>query len=255
MKTSYENSSNHYDLIMKYVYKKKPEDFFEFFKFFTNKYCQIDIINILDVGCGTGIDIIYFAENGNFNMTGLDVSESMLKKAKEKVSNLKQDIKFINKEIIQLDSNNNYDCIFSYGAFGHILENNEIEQSLLKLHSILKRKGILILHQENIVGIAKYVSDREINFKSSGYDYNVNLRYKVDLIKCLLIEEEQIKVFRGGKIIDEYSEYHIFRNWTYNEGIQFLKKTGFDKIYCFSSIKDREELTGKEVGLIFCCIK
>lgn len=255
MKTSYENSSDHYDLIMENVYLKSPKRLFEFFTFIKREYCDIEIRNILDLGCGTGTDAIYFAESGGYTVTGIDISDPMLRVARTKAARSEAEVKFVNANITQFDANDTYDCILSFGAFGHILESHEIEQTLKKVHAILNAKGLLILHQENIVGIAKSVRDREARFISGGYEYEVTLRYEVDVLKCLLIEEEHIKVSKKRKITFESTEHHVFRNWTYYEGMQFLRKAGFRQIHCFSSFSDREELTGKEIGLIFCCLK
>ncbi|MCD1655949.1 class I SAM-dependent methyltransferase [Treponema zuelzerae] len=249
MNTSYESGAEYYDLIMEKVYQKNPKKIFDFIQFILSKKSLIKIDKILDFGCGTGIDSLFFSKN-MYSVTGYDVSEKMLKLAQKKVSNDEYKLKFTN------DLNaEKYDCIFSYGAFGHILSNENIKNTLNTIYNSLNPGGVFILHQENILGIIKYIKNRKHIFKDNGFKYKVKLDYKVDLLKSYLIETQKIKILKGSKVINFIQENHIFRNWTYPEGMFFLENSGFKNIECYSSLNDRIELSGNEIGLIYCCIK
>ena len=50
-------------------------------------------LDVLDVGCGTGVITLLLAELGH-NVTGLDMSEGMLEKAKEKANNFNLTVEF-----------------------------------------------------------------------------------------------------------------------------------------------------------------
>ena len=50
-------------------------------------------LDVLDVGCGTGVITLLLAEMGH-NVTGLDMAEGMLEKAKEKASSFNLPVKF-----------------------------------------------------------------------------------------------------------------------------------------------------------------
>jgi predicted TPR repeat methyltransferase len=84
------------------------------------KYLKDNDVCILDAGCGTGIVGEFMSKNGYNNIEGLDYSQHMLEKAREKN---------IYKTLVQGDlmsaldiADNSYDAIISVGTFtcGHV---------------------------------------------------------------------------------------------------------------------------------------
>ena len=79
--------------------------------------------NALDLGCGSGYDSRYLSDLG-FNVTGIDISESAIKRAKS----IHSDINFVVGDIETDIPKNNYQIIYDRGC----LHNNyEIVDSLL----------------------------------------------------------------------------------------------------------------------------
>lgn len=96
---------------------------------------------ILDVGSGTGGMLNALTENG-YNSCGVDKSESMVKKSKEKYPNIEVNHKDVTNSII-----------FDRGTFTHICcmdftfyEINDKEKFLKNSNYWLKPNGYLILH-------------------------------------------------------------------------------------------------------------
>ena len=99
---------------------------------------------ILDVGCGNGTDCKYIKDKG-YDINGIDISENMLKIAKEKVPNVKFEIMdMTNMEY----SNNIYDGIISNCSLFHI-PSEEVLLTLKEFNRVLKVDGkILVVVQE-----------------------------------------------------------------------------------------------------------
>lgn len=83
------------------------------------KKAEPDTMEILDCGCGTGIASVYFAKFGVKSVTGLDKSESMLRRARNvtlpatKLTEEKRDtVTFLNGDL-------NQQMTFSPGQFSH----------------------------------------------------------------------------------------------------------------------------------------
>lgn len=83
------------------------------------KTAEINTMDVLDCGCGTGIATIYFAKQGVNSIIGLDSSEAMLRRARNVTllaANLDKDqresVSFLNGDMMQ-------EFTFSPGQFSH----------------------------------------------------------------------------------------------------------------------------------------
>jgi demethylmenaquinone methyltransferase/2-methoxy-6-polyprenyl-1,4-benzoquinol methylase len=104
--------------------------------------------SILDVGTGTGVLIPFYKEiNNDIKITGVDISEGMLKVAKRKFSNLENvsfDLIDIENEII----NSKFDKIVLYSMFPHL--NNRVETIKKLVENNLNQNGkLLIAHSDS----------------------------------------------------------------------------------------------------------
>jgi len=100
-------------------------------------------MNILDIGCGTGSDIIEIANmlHGKGKVIGMDLSDKMIDIAREKASG------YINIELIvgnalSLNYHEYFDYVFTTNAFHHFEKKEEIFK---KVYQSLKFKGIFLL--------------------------------------------------------------------------------------------------------------
>jgi len=89
-------------------------------------------LRILDIGCGTGRHSIVLTKRG-YNITGIDLSDSLLAKAREKAE--KQDLKinFLKYNARNLPFKNEYDLVIMLceGAFP-LMETDEMNYEILK---------------------------------------------------------------------------------------------------------------------------
>ena len=100
---------------------------------------------ILDIGCGTGRHTIELTKRG-YNVTGIDLSESLLKRAKEKVSEQSLVIDFQQHDARDLPFVKEFDVaiMLCEGAFP-LMETDEMNFQILKnAAKALKDKGKLI---------------------------------------------------------------------------------------------------------------
>ena len=105
-----------------------------------NKNCRI-----LDIGCGTGRHAIELAQRG-YNVTGIDLSEAQLAKARAKAASAGVSAQFIKADARQLSFVNEFDLVVMIceGAFP-LMETDEMNFAILKNASnALKEKGTFI---------------------------------------------------------------------------------------------------------------
>jgi 2-polyprenyl-3-methyl-5-hydroxy-6-metoxy-1,4-benzoquinol methylase len=102
-------------------------------------------VRILDIGCGTGRHSIELARRG-YHVTGVDLSASMLARAKEKAKAQNVTVDFHQKDARKLSFKNEFDLVIMLceGAFP-LMETDEMNYQILKNAArAIKGKGKLI---------------------------------------------------------------------------------------------------------------
>ena len=120
-------------------------------KFLDSLFKEHNCKRIIDVGCGTGNHAIRLSKLG-YEVTGVDISQTMLKIAKEKDKGAK--IRFIQGDMRKLQravpKDEKFDAAICLGqAFSSLITNREINAFLGGLHSILKKNGLFVFNARN----------------------------------------------------------------------------------------------------------
>lgn len=103
---------------------------------------------ILDVPCGYGRHSIELSKNGH-NVTGVDINDNFLKKAREKADLEEVGTLFLKKNMLSLNYKNEFDIVinmfFSFGFF----ESDKLNLMVLKnFYDALKNNGIFLMHTD-----------------------------------------------------------------------------------------------------------
>ncbi|MGD9015627.1 MAG: methyltransferase domain-containing protein, partial [Candidatus Omnitrophota bacterium] len=102
-------------------------------------------LKIIDIGCGTGRHAIELTKRG-YNVTGIDLSESQLKRAREKAKEQGVELNFQKHDARNLPFEGEFDLaiMLCEGAFP-LMETDEMNFEILKnATKALKSKGKLI---------------------------------------------------------------------------------------------------------------
>ncbi|GGM41959.1 methyltransferase [Paraliobacillus quinghaiensis] len=98
-------------------------------------------LNVLDVGCGTGQTLLYFATHTGGHITGIDLNPVMLAKARERIKG-QPNIKLLKANAEALPFKDNaFDVVISES----VTTFTNINKSLREYMRVLKHKGILVL--------------------------------------------------------------------------------------------------------------
>ncbi|HEY1062783.1 MAG TPA: class I SAM-dependent methyltransferase [Daejeonella sp.] len=139
--------------------------------------------NALDIGCGTGDFIKLQRQNGMF-VTGLDISPKVIEATRQRFQN-DEKVELISGPVVNVNLKDDfYDLVTSITVLQHILEEDELIQSLKLIGKSMKTEGILIVlelappHKDSIIhyndGIP-YLIERPANtwkllFNKAGFD-------------------------------------------------------------------------------------
>lgn len=147
---------------------------------FIEKEIQYNTNNkIIDVGCGTARHAIELGKRG-YQVTGIDLSESQLNRAKEKAAQENINIRLIQADARELSFNNEFDVgiMLCEGAFP-LMETDEMNFKILKsISRALKKKGKLIFTTLNAFfplfhSIEEFINNNATEGKSSKNNFDL----------------------------------------------------------------------------------
>lgn len=193
MKDFFAKRINSYDMHMLKEVEGMKEAYYEI-----SKYVYKDAKNILDLGCGTGLELqAIFAKAPDVHLTGIDLCHEMLDKLKLKYSNY--NLNLICDDYLQTSFGINcYDCVLSVQTMHHLTE-EEKQQIYQKIYLALERDSFYI-----------------------ECDYMV-----------LTEEEMQAFIEKANdtmKIINQNEKWHIDRPLTIQKQINLLYQAGFVEV-------------------------
>ncbi|MCJ7571610.1 MAG: class I SAM-dependent methyltransferase [Candidatus Thermoplasmatota archaeon] len=188
-------------------------------------------LKILDIGCGTGRHSIELSKRG-YAVTGIDLSDSLLAKAKEKAEEQQITVHFIKHDARKLPYKHEYDVVIMLcdGAFP-LMETDEMNYEILKnATKSLKQHGKIIFTTLNGLfplhhSIEKFFAS---NTKKDAATYRNNT---FDLMTFRYYNVTEIEDDFGNK-----KELHCNeRYYVPSEITWLLKSLGYKKIEIFGA--------------------
>lgn len=188
-------------------------------------------LKIIDIGCGTGRHSIELTKRG-YSVTGTDLSESQLKKAREKadMNNLKID--FLKHDARYLPFENQFDVaiMLCEGGFP-LMETDEMNFEILKnVTKSLKNSAKFIFTTLN----GLFPLYHSINDFHASDDNEEGARYKSESFDLMNMRDYNVTTFTD----DDGNEYELECNERYyipSEITWLLKSLGFKKIDIFGA--------------------
>lgn len=148
----YTNMSSYYDVIM-------TSGYYDYTQIVNDLEQHGPFADILEIGCGTGLILEEFGRrNGDLHITGIDLTEAMLKRARERLARYPA-IDLRQQNVCSLALDKRFDAAFSYGGVwyfvidgdnepfmvSHIPSDVDNRAGLEKLAAHVLRGGMLLL--------------------------------------------------------------------------------------------------------------
>ena len=188
-------------------------------------------IKILDIGCGTGRHSIELSKRG-YNITGIDLSDSQLTRAREKADKEGLKIDFLKHDARNLSFENEYDLVIMLceGAFP-LMETDEMNYEILKNATIsLKEHGKIIFTTLNGL-FPLYHSVKE--FYGSTTEPG-NATYRSNTFDLMTFRDHNITEFEDDdgnkKELESNERYYVPSEITW-----LLKTLGYTKVEIFGA--------------------
>ncbi len=210
---------------------------------------------ILELCCGTGRLTLPIAKDG-YHITGVDITPSMLEKARKKASEAGLEVEFIEADIRTLDLAEKFDFIFiPFNSIHHLYQNRDLFQALNTVKNHIKKNGLFLLdcfnpniqyivqHEKEETKIAQYVTED---------GRNVEIKQKMQYESKNQIN----RITWHYYINDEFDSIQNLDMRLYfpQELNAYLKQNGFTIIEKFGSFKE-EKFNDNADKQIFVCNK
>ena len=208
---------------------------------------------ILELCCGTGRLTLPIAKAG-YNISGVDITYSMLEQAKVKALEIGLEVDFIQADIRTLDLPEKYDLIFiPFNSIHHLYQNEDLFQALNVVKNHLKENGLFLLdcYNPNI----QYIVEAEKNQKEIA-QYITKDGRKV-LIKQKMQYENKSQINRIEWHYYINSEFDSIQNldmrlYFPQELDSYLEQNGFTIIHKFGNFKEEEFNDSSEKQILIC---
>ncbi len=220
---SYESFSEVYDKFMEDVPYDKWLDMLE--KIWSKYNLKPNLI--LDLACGTGNMTIRLAQKG-YDMIGVDLSEDMLLKAKEKAETKSlKNILFLNQDMREFELYGTVDSIICLcDSINYILEPDELFNVFKLVSNYLNPGGLFIFDIntiykfENILGSSSFCETTE----NSAYIWE-NYYDREEMINEFYVN---FFIEKENGLYERFEEYHYEKGYSAEAVSLLLKKAGLN---------------------------
>jgi len=238
---TFERFAEYFDLISQtFVNYEKECDTLE--KIWKNT-CRKKPKSILDVACGTGSHAVILAKLG-YEVTGIDVSKPMIKKAEEKARKKRIRAEFHVQDMRKIKLGRKFDCaICMFGGLGYMLTYQDLTNLFSGLKQHLIRNGLFAFHFWNIRGVRPSPYRSWIRVQDKGLTVYRLSESNFDPQTNIITLGMNFIVIEKDGLVETFSELHKVRCFTLAELRQYLADNGFSLVTAYDwDAEDKTEL-------------
>jgi 2-polyprenyl-3-methyl-5-hydroxy-6-metoxy-1,4-benzoquinol methylase len=193
------------------------------------KYSSSPVKSILDAGCGTGGHSIPLAFRG-YEVTGIDASPVMIKKAREKAKEAGVNSTFRPLDIRDFDLKKKFDaCISMFAVLNYITETNDILKAMGNVRRHLKPSSIFTFDFWNGLAVLRILPSVRVKVvEKDGKRVIRTVHPEMDALHHICKSHYHVLVTKGGNILNEFKETHTVRYFFPQEIAHYLDDAGFE---------------------------
>ncbi|MBM7541696.1 class I SAM-dependent DNA methyltransferase [Amphibacillus cookii] len=230
---AYQEMANLYDFLMK---DAPYDDWVTFTEVILKQEPKRGYVKVLDLGCGTGQITCRLASQG-YDMTGVDISESMLAQASERAIKEQLKINWFKQDILHLEGLDDYDCVISYcDVINYIIERDQLERAFFGIYQALKVGGVFIFDVHSMAHVQNHMIDQVFSEVYNDLAYIWFCRQGKR--EGEMHHELTFFVEKQG-LYQRFDEEHHQRTFLADDFISLLNDAGFKDIQVFADFEQQ----------------
>ena len=229
------------------LHEKAPADELQFYLSYAKKDMRI-----LEPLCGSGRFLVPFLKYG-FDISGMDLSEEMLAKLKQKAPNAQ----VIQTDIVKYSVEEKFDYIFIPSGSISLFTNMDICKNILKkVKELLKPGGKFVFAVDTVFDRCADNSDyrASVSVKTKeGFDLVLKGKNYYDEQSQTQFSPSIYELYSGAELIQSETmdfQTHLYR---YGEMEQYLKECGFKNILTYSTYQKEIAINDECEMFIYEC--
>ena len=224
----FKNYAKYYDLLYK---DKDYEEECDFIEQAFQKYSNLKVKNILELGCGTGGHAVPLASR-KYEITGLDASTVMLNTAKEKSSKLGLKIDPQLSDIRDFKLNKKFDSVICmFAVLNYLTRNEELEKTLKTVREHLNKGGLFIFDIWNGLAVMRILPSVRVKTIEQNKTRIIRIvEPELDAVNHICRNHYKMMIMENNRLIEEIEETHVIRYLFPQEIKYYLKKAGFEVV-------------------------
>jgi ubiquinone/menaquinone biosynthesis C-methylase UbiE len=179
---------------------------------------RLDGLDVISIGCGSGVDSRWLADNGAKKVVGIDISEGLLGIAKKN----HPDIEFHEMDMEHLDfADDSFDLAYSSLAIHYV---DDWTQPLKEAHRVLRQGGQYIFSCGHPIDTAlERTTEDDVKYARLGKKIDLETKKRTIFGDYLVAQDDGVQPVKGllGEI--EIIVYHR----TFSKMIEQIRAAGF----------------------------
>lgn len=222
--TSFVNIAPYYDELMKPVPYEEWVEYYRLLLAVLNRKPR----SLLDVACGTGTMTEMLADIG-FSMTGIDIAEPMIRRAKEKEEQSLRNIQYHVCDACKFELHKTFDGALSFfDSLNNILDPQDLQRAFRCISDHIEPGGSFVFDLNTPYAFEQKMFDQKQSGKKHKLHYDWVGTYDED---SALLRVDMTFWYEGR----EFKEVHHQRAYPQQAIMEMLHEAGFYDIHVYSS--------------------
>ncbi len=252
----YTTYAKYYDIIYKAYLERGVPRIIDFVEEVFRRDAEIEVRSVLDIACGTGGPTIELARRG-YRVVGLDISEEMIRIAREKARRSGASAEFIVGDMREINFVEEFDavtCFFT--SINYILEDEGMERLFLGVHRCLRRGGVFLFDIPNPYRMEKWLKGIPTIWRVDDGDISV-LVIDATIMETVsgLVNWKRTLLVKNKNGIEFVSDYHRLRVYTPNELRVYARLSGFRRTRIYGDLRITDSPPKDATRLFFVAVK
>ena len=229
------------------LHAEAPQDELDFYLSYATREMRI-----LEPLCGSGRFLIPFLERG-FSISGMDLSEEMLAKLRQKAPNAR----VMQADITRYAARGQFDYIFiPSGSMSLFTDMGMCQEVLRNVRELLAPGGIFVFAVDTIFNRCTEDDDYQTHASvktKEGYDLLLKMKNHYDVASQTQFSPSIYELYRGSELLQNEKmdfQTHLYR---FGEMDELLQSCGFGRISVYSSYQKEAAVDDRCDMLIYEC--